>query len=156
MTFHVGELIIYSQVDELLELCRMHHAAGYPHLEMNEEKVRFVADKVIADVDREFYNVFLLYKDDELVGYGYAYITQYTFSTQRNSTLEFIFLKPAVRSIKAFLKVLRKYEEWARLRGSVEMHVGVGLNDIQRADRISNLYEKVGYKRFGYIHKKRA
>lgn len=156
MSYVVTELILPSQVEDILELSPIHHAEGYPYLDYSDEKLRFVFNRIMEDQERDLYNMFLAYKEDELIGYAYCHISQYVFSTQRSSTLEMLYVKKAARGSRVFLKLLKAYEEWARLRGCVEFFVGVSLDDMTLADKTSRLYEKVGYGRFGYIHKKRA
>lgn len=152
--YEVVEMIIPQHIDDVLEISKDHHKEGYPHLEYSEEKLRWIFGRVMRDLDRDLYNQFLCYKGHQLIGYAYASISEFMFNTQRFANLEMIYIIPEYRGSRAFLKLVKAYEEWARLRGCVEFWSGVALDDRIRADKISNTLEKIGYKRFGYVQKK--
>jgi len=156
MAYEVVELIIQSQVDKFLPMTRRHHKEGYPYLDYSEEKVNWVIDRILKDLDRDTYNIFLCFKDQELIGYAYCVLGEYSFNTQRYANLELIYVVPEYRGSRAFLKLLKAFEEWARLRGCIEFMAGVGLDDEERCEKISNTLVKVGYARFGFSHKKRV
>lgn len=152
--YEVVELIIPQHVDDLMPLLQDQHAEGYPHLDFSEVKIRWFIDKIIRDLDRDLRNCFLCYKGHELIGYAYASVDEFIFSTQKFAHVEMIYVVPEYRGSRAYLKLMKAYEEWARLRGCVEFWAGVAIPDRERADKISNTLEKVGYSRYGYIHKK--
>lgn len=152
--YEVVEMIIPQHVDDLMPLARAQHAEGYPHLDFSEDKLHWIFSRVMRDLDRAFFNLFLCYKGHELIGHAYCSISEFMFNTQRFAHLEMIYIKPEYRGSRAYLKLMRAYEDWARLRGCVEFWAGVAIPDQQRADKISNTLEKVGYSRYGYTHKK--
>lgn len=151
MNYIVTELLTDKHVDDVVAMGKVFAAECGPHLEYSEEEVRNTCQTVLSDVDREYLNIFLVYRDDEPIGMLVAYCGKYFFNKQRYGYQELLYIRPAFRGTKAFLKLLRAYEEWARLRSAVEIFTGTTYT---RA--LSDILQKIGYPVMGTIHKKRV
>lgn len=82
------------------------------------------------------------------VGYiaGVACPTQ-AWSSERHAVESCLYVHPASRGTPAAIKLIRAFEEWAKAAGctSVALSVGSGLD----VDRVTSLYERLGYRRYG-------
>lgn len=151
MTYTVTELLTAQHVDDVVALGRVFMAEYCNHLEYDEGEVKAACRQVLTDDDREFFNIFLVYKDHEPLGFMYATCGKFLFSKQRYAQQELLFVRPAYRHTRAFLKLIKAFEEWARLRSSVEIWMGSA-----HSKTLSNILPRIGYPEVGTYHKKRT
>jgi hypothetical protein len=149
--YTVTELLTQKHVDDLVAMGRVLAAEAGPHLQFEEEEVRATCRLVLGDHDREYHNFFLVYNTHEPVGFIYAVCGKYIFNKQRYTQQELIFIRPTYRHTRAFLKLVGAFEEWARLRSSVEIWMGSA-----HSKSFSNVLPRIGYPEVGTYHKKRT
>lgn len=145
-----------ENVDDLIILGRMFCNECGPHLVFDEGRVREYCEYVFADLDREHFNIFIAYKDGEPVGALVAYATQYAFSRQILAQQDLWYVIPALRGTRVAFKLIQAFEEWARLRGAVEIFTGVTHGDGTKLKRIGSVLTRMGYPKVGTFHKKRT
>jgi GNAT superfamily N-acetyltransferase len=151
MRYRVTELLTHDQMEDLVALGRLFIMESGPHLDYDEEEVRKTCKMVIKDIEREYVNIFLVYREHELIGFLYCSCGKYLFNKQRYAQQELIFIRPAYRGTRAFLKLIKAFEEWARLRSAMEIWMGNAHNKY-----FSAVLPKIGYPEVGTYHRKRT
>ena len=151
MMYTVTELLTETHVSDIVALGRVFVAEAGAHLEYDEKEVRETCRIVMSDMDREYFNFFLVYREYELIGFIYASCGKYIFNQQRFAQQELIYVRPAYRHTRAFLKLIKAFEEWARLRSAVEIWMGTG-----HSKTFSTVLPRIGYPEVGTYHKKRT
>jgi GNAT superfamily N-acetyltransferase len=151
MGYYVTELQTQQHIEDLISMGRVFAAEAGPHLDFDPDEVRSACNVVLNDFDREFFNFFIAYKDDEPVGFIYAICGKYLFNKQRYAQQELIYVRPAYRGTRAFLKLVKAFEEWARLRSSIEIWMGSA-----HSKQFSDILPRIGYPEAGTYHKKRT
>ena len=149
--YKVTELLTDAHVSDIVALGKVFVAENGPHLDYDEEEVKKTCNLVLSDMDREYLNIFLVYRNDEPIGFIYASCGKYLFNKQRYAQQELIFIRPAYRHTRAFLKLIKAFEEWARLRSSVEIWMGSA-----HSKTFGNILPRTGYPVVGTYHKKRT
>ncbi len=149
--YTVTEISSRKHIDDLVLMGRVLAAENGPHLDFEPEEVIQTCQLILNDVDREMANFFLVYKEDEPVGFIFAVCGKYIFNKQRYAQQELLFIRPAFRGTRAFLMLLRAFEEWARLRGAVEIWTGAA-----HSKSLENILPRIGYPKVGSYHKKRT
>lgn len=149
--YTVTELLTTEHVNDIVAMGKVFVAENGAHLNYDEEEVRATCDLVLNDMDREHFNIFLVYKDHEALGFIFASCGKYLFNKQRYAQQELLFVRPAYRHTRAFLKLIKSFEEWARLRSSVEIWMGSA-----HSKTLGNILPKIGYPEVGTYHKKRT
>lgn len=145
-----------ADVEDLIILSRMFHAENAPHLDFDAQKIRDRAEQLFADLDRDNLNVFMAYKDGEPVGFILGWVNTYLFSYQVIAHQELWYVIPAFRGTRIAFRLIKEFEEWARLRGAVEIFTGVASHDAEKNKNVSHVLTRMGYPRVGYYHKKRT
>lgn len=149
--YKVTELLTDEHVNDIVAMGKVFVAEKGPHLQYDEEEVKATCRQVLGDMDREYLNIFLVYRDHEPLGFIYASCGKYLFNKQRYAQQELLYIRPAYRHTRAFLKLIRAFEEWARLRSSVEIWMGSAHNKT-----LGNILPRIGYPEVGTYHKKRT
>lgn len=149
--YRVTELLTDKHVNDIVAMGKVFVAENGAHLQYDEEEVKYTCNMVRRDLEREFLNIFLVYKDHEPIGFIYASCGKYLFNKQRYAQQELIFIRPAFRHTRAFLKLVSAFEEWARLRSAVEIWMGSA-----HSKTFSNILPRIGYPEVGTYHKKRT
>lgn len=111
----------------------------------------------VQDVDRKNLNVWLVYKEGytTAIGFAVAIASPNWYNDLITTELKVWYILPEYRGTRAFLKLLKAYEQWARLRSAHILYTGVAsnLSDLQ-TERTSKLLEKLGYPLMGRLHAK--
>ena len=149
--YTVTELLTDEHVNDIVAMGKVFVAENGAHLQYDEGEVRNTCRLVMSDMDREYLNIFLVYRDHEPLGFIYASCGKYLFNKQRYAQQELLFIRPTYRGTRAFLKLIKAFEEWARLRSSVEIWMGAA-----HSKSLSNILPRIGYPEVGTYHKKRT
>ena len=149
--YKVTELLTQEHVDDIVAMGKVFVTENGPHLNYDEEEVIETCNLVLKDMDREYLNIFIVYKDHEPLGFIYASCGKYLFNKQRYAQQELLYVRPAYRHTRAFLKLIKAFEEWARLRSAVEIWMGSA-----HSKTLGNILPRIGYPEVGTYHKKRT
>lgn len=134
----------HSDIPRIIELGAILHATtSYARLDFLPEKVAvFMGDLIngagvvfVAEVDGVVVGgmaggVVDQWFNDDLIAYDYS-----------------LFVEPGRRNGIIAARLVRTFEEWARIKGATQMHMGIG-TDVNVAGT-SRLYESLGLKHFG-------
>jgi GNAT superfamily N-acetyltransferase len=150
----IEEVRTSRNIADLVYLGRLHHNEFAPHLDYDEDRCYLLYADVKRDVERDRYNAYIAYDGDEPIGYMLCSASQMFFSKQISTRLEFWFVVPKYRKTRAAFELIRVYENWARLRGAIEIWVSVAHNTGHTAmvEQVSRMFEKMGYPKVGAYH----
>lgn len=149
--FKVVELITDEHIADVVAMSRVFFAEYNAPITYDKQEVINTCTVIKKDMERDTVNIFLIYREEEPVGFILVSISGYMFSKQRCASQDLLFVRPAYRGTKAFLMLLRAYEEWARLRACVEIWAGSIDNEA-----FANVLPRIGYPRVGSYHRKRT
>lgn len=156
MTIHVSEIRSDRETPDLVLLGQMHRAECAPHLPYIPAAVEATCDAVLKDTTRELSNIWVVREDDNPIGYAVAYCAPFFYNYEKQSKLELWFVIPAKRGSWAAVRLIRAYEEWARLNGCVQIYVGVARTDKDEAKHIRKLFPKLKYDWCGSYYLKES
>lgn len=105
-------------------------AAAFMQALMERDGVVFVAEIDGVVVGGMAGGVVDQWFSDELIAYDFS-----------------IFVEPKRRNGLIAIKLMRAFEEWARIKGAKQVHMGIG-TDIN-VEGTSRLYEHMGFRHFG-------
>lgn len=155
MQYEYKELLTESQIEDLFPLCKAQHAHAYPHLKYDVEAVRATFQFVLKDTSRTFLNVFICYRDGEAIGYALCSRNKYYFNEGYHGHLDMWYVHPAYRATRAAVALIKKYEQWARLLGCIEVWTSVGTPNVIEASKTCGVLNKLGYDPMGEVLTKR-
>jgi len=152
----VTEILTEQHVEDMLRLGLAFRNECAPHLPYDAGWGREWLRTVIEDSDRLFTNVFIAYKGDEPVGFLIGHAQPYAFSPAICAQQELWYVLPPHRGSPCAYKLIKLFEEWARLRGAIEIFTGVALQDSRPVEKITRMLNRLGYPQVGTYHKKRT
>jgi hypothetical protein len=130
---------------DLVLLGAMHQKECAAHLAFDAAAVEATFDGVLSDTERKTANIWVAREDNEPVGYAIAYCSPFYFNFDFVSKLELWYVIPAKRGSWAAIRLIKAFEEWGRLNGSVQLYVGVARTDKDEARHIRALFPKLRY-----------
>jgi Acetyltransferases len=159
MRYVVRQLDTPKQGHELEVIARIHHAETGGKREFHEDGVLEYCKRYGPQRVRSELTCWLAYthyteveKERECVGYLLAKISQPYGSVRRFSYVEHVYTLPEHRNILVFSALLRKFDEWSMENNCERQHLCVEYDDDELgALKQLRLYERLGYKRCGYI-----
>jgi len=127
----------------------MHKESGYSVIEYSREKIQaiLVNAVILPDV------LGLVVEDDDgIYGLMVAFISEHWCSTDRIAYDFGLYIKSEKRGGMAAIRMIRYYKKWAEERGAKMISLGTstGVN----TERVSRLYERLGFKKVGYLFRK--
>lgn len=151
----VREVRSVKDIEDVIVLAYKMHEENASHLDFDPSCIRRYYEAIRYDTTRDTYNCFIAIVENKVVGFLVCVATEYFFSRQICARQELWYVDPSYRSARVALALMKEFEEWARLRGAVEIITGVMIvDDLQRAERIGKLLEKIGYPTVGTYHTK--
>lgn len=99
--------------------------------------------------ERKFMNVFVAYRNAEIIGIAVASASPYYFSPLIGTTLHYWYVLPKYRGTRAAPELLRAFEKWSRFVSGYRMHLGADRVDGADADIINLMISKRGFTRYG-------
>lgn len=150
----VEEVRTDKHIEDVIKLAVEFHEETSQHLTFEADQIRRYGRAIQNDFDRESYNAWVAYKNDEPVGFLVATCSEYFFSRQLSARQELWFVKQGHRGSRIAFDLIRAFEDWGRLLGAVELFTGVATGDVPKQRKISRILEKIGYPRVGSYHKR--
>lgn len=141
-----------DEVDQLLVLARMlHRESIMAYLPFSDAKVRQLAIDYISEPERHC--VLVAAEGKAIVGLFVGQVVDYYFNDERLAMSTFFYVRPEKRGFVS-LRLIRKFEEWARGHGAreIEFDMSSGVN----VERSATLMERLGYRKVGHILKMRV
>lgn len=150
----VREVRTDDEIEDIVLMARAFHAEVGAPAEFEAECIREYGRAIQKDFDREHYTAFIAYLNGDPVGFLVCTARPYFFSRQIIASQELWYVRPAFRGTRIAFDLIRAFEDWARLRGAVELVTGVMNKDADTGKKIGKILTKIGYPRFGSYHRK--
>jgi len=141
----VREIRGQQDKDALLILGRKHVDECKPNIGFQGAAINATSDMVIRDIERQLANIWIAWLDDKPVGYALAICSPYYWNFEHVAKMELWYVVPEARGTYAAVKLVKAFEEWARLNGSRELYVGIARTDADEAKHIRRLFPRLGY-----------
>lgn len=131
-----------GDMDQIMALGRRLHAEGwYASLDYDPETLRETLDHAMA-ADNMLALV-LEAADGKLAGFFLAAETRHFFGRDHYACDLACYVAPEHRGGPGFVRMVRAYEAWCRIRGVREIHIGVSSG--VTAERTARMFTKLGY-----------
>lgn len=149
----IHEVRSNDDIEAVILLAAKMHELNAPHLDFDPTCIRRYYEAIKRDMDRDSYNCFIAYVDNKPAGFLVCIASEYFFSRQICARQELWYVDPLYRNVRVSFELMRAFEEWARLRGAVEIITGVMIVDEpERAEKIGNMLTRMGYPKVGSYH----
>ncbi len=152
--YRVIEFTTQEHIDDIIALAVLFHAESSPHLNFEPAVIQYYADAIKADYDRENYNAYIAYREHEPVGFLVCKMVPYFFNRDRLAQQELWYVRPGYRGTRVAFDLIRAFEDWAKLRGAVEIWTGQANENANTGKKVSKVLAKIGYPRIGSYHRK--
>lgn len=137
----------HSDIPRIIELGTILHATtSYATQDFDADKVGSFMSDLIAGAGV----VFVAEVDGVLVGGMAGGIVDQWFNNDLIAYDYSIFVEPGRRNGVIAMRLIRAFEEWARINGAKQIHMGIGT--AVNVEGTSRLYESLGLKHFGPLH----
>lgn len=150
----ISEVRNSKDTPDIVALGEMHLRESAPQMVFNASAVVASLDMVLRDTERRLCNLWLAKQDGEPVGYAMACCAPFYFNFESVAKLDLLYIIPAMRGRWGAIKLVKAFEEWGRLNGSVQLYVGVARTDKDEARHIRRLFPKLGYEWVGSYYLK--
>lgn len=150
----VREVRTKQEVEDVCTLAAIFHAEHWSHLAFDPAVIHRYGDQIRNDYDREVFNAWIAYDAEGTpIGFLVAKCLPYFFSDQKCANQELWFVRPSLRGTRIAFELIKKFEEWAKLQGAVEIYTGQAIPDPEKGKKVSRVLTKLGYPRVGSYHK---
>lgn len=154
-SIYVKEIDRSTDIIGLIDLGRHMRDELQPDMVFDEPYIYLQAEAIINDIDRDRMNCWVAYDAGQLIGFFVGYCSPNVFSRERTASHEYWFVLKEYRKSRAAYLLMKAFEEWARLRGSTKIIVGVALDNTELAASVAMLFPRLGFKPAGsYFIKK--
>jgi len=147
----IREAIDHGDTYQIIELAkRFHDEAAASYLDFDQDEIiKFCIS--VYDGDRTERNLWLLFQEDQAVGFMVAYSTAFLFSKQRTSTTEIIFATADHRNIASLSAFMRRFTEWSTSIGCVQQYTGVARTDGIGVEKLDKVFPRFGFSKVGSL-----
>lgn len=134
----------------ILELCKeMHSETLYRSIKIDNSKLKNFIFRHIECPESIF---LLVFSGEKLVGIFLAALDHYFFSNEFLAQDLIFFFKKEVRGRGIASRIVSKYVDWCEKKNVREACLSTSTGIVP--ETVSAIYEKMGFLRVGFIHKK--
>lgn len=128
----------------------MHDESEYRSLDYAPEKCAALCRSIMANADTQLGLVAV--EGDEHFGMLGAYVTAAYFSDDLVSGDYLVYVRPEFRGTTAFVRMVKRYIEWAKERGAqlIFLRTSTGIE----SDATAALYQRLGFARVGGVFRR--
>lgn len=151
MSYKSTELLHLDEIDAFVDLGHVHQQECEPDLGFDEIVARANVWSVMSDMSRAKMNMWVVRKDDIIVGYAIGTIHQYMFSTAKLASLVIWYVLPQHRKTPAAFKLLVNFENWAKLQGVRRIEIGAARESGGNTTEVNRMFTKRGFRQYGEL-----
>ena len=119
----------------------LHASSWYARLDYDPARIAALIDQVIALPT--MFGVVLEAADGRIAGFFCAAEAEHIFGQSRYACDIAIYVAPRARGGRGFVRMIRAYETWCRIRGIDEIHLGVS-SGLQHS-RTVQMFSRLGF-----------
>ena len=138
-----------ADIQDVVDMGAVMHAEGaYINMTYDPHKCADLARAVMADTENQIALVAET-EHGEVVGMLSGYVIPFYFGPDLVSHDRIVYIIPSYRGTSAFLRLVRKYVEWARSKKvrQIFMAISTGIN----TDKTTDLYVRLGFRHVGGV-----
>lgn len=154
MTTTVRELRSEDQILGVVSLAKAHWEECAGDVPFLASSTIATCVDVVQDFERKGMNVWVLYKDEQPVGYAVGIMKEFFFNEDYSAQLEILHILPEHRGGWGAIKLVKCFEQWARAMGALQLYVGVARTDKDEAKHIRKLFPRLKYEWCGSYYLK--
>lgn len=129
----------------VIELARLQVEETHAHLDFRPDLVAETFRNAITKGDPALW---VAADDSGLVGFLWARIYEYAFSSGIFVSQEVLFVRPDKRGTRAAVKLIDEYKSWGDMLGAREILFGV--SNGRQPDRVAKLFQRKGAELVGH------
>ncbi|MFD1259789.1 GNAT family N-acetyltransferase [Entomomonas asaccharolytica] len=129
---------------------QLQQSSAYANKNFNDSKAKSV---VAMMVNSETDNALVAEDEGQIIGYFLGGLTYEWFSDDLLGFDYSVYVVPAKRDGRAAIKLFKAFEDWAKAKGVVAIHVGITTNINNEGNR--RFYHFLGYQDGGRFFEKR-
>ena len=129
----------------------MHEESYFKDMDFSEEKLQQLWHLIISKPDA--FCAFVAEKEDRIIGLFIGVCQEHWFGNDKVSCDLALFVTKEERGGTAAVRLVKAYEQWARDVGAAEIHIGTSTN--VNSERITKLFEKMGFGNKAFYFRKR-
>lgn len=145
------ELLYIENVPHVVELGRQMQQECEPDLSFSELETTANLLAVLNDVSRSECNIWIVWQDTEIVGFGVGYISKFLFSEMTKASLALWYVIPKYRKTRAAFEIMHNFENWAKINGSTRIEVGASRVGVDDVDTLNRMFARRGFSRYGEL-----
>jgi GNAT superfamily N-acetyltransferase len=146
----IKEIRTLEQAQQLANVCEPLVRERLPMHPYSASKVVASCLTIIHDLDRSKYNAWIALVDGKPAGGLSAAISEYMYSYEVYASDHLFFVLPEYRKTRVLFRLIREYEEWARLNGAVEILLTV-LRPGDEMEAVLAQFPRIGYQHAGAV-----
>ena len=149
MKIKATEMLLLDDMHNVIELSKQFHEECEQGIAFNEKITYMNFLRVLKDIERTTSNVWVVYRDNEAIGWAYGFISDILFSEDKEASLVYWYVVPKHRKSRAAFELLHTFQNWAKLSGAKRIIVGAGRVDHEEANSINKMFVNRGLARYG-------
>ena len=128
-----------------------HKKSDWSEVEYSEEK----CDKYIrAAINDPYYFGIIAEKDEERIGFMAGRLLEYYFSRERYARQVDLYVVPEHRNGMAGIFMMRKFIEWAKMKGALEVYFEPRLSD-EAIKKFDAMARRLGMEHFANAYRRK-
>jgi hypothetical protein len=142
---------VIDDIPTIVELTHQMQQENAPQIPIDEvHLIKQVLNAMAAD---HMCTKVVVTNDNVAVGFIYGYVSNYIFSKNLLAQQELWFVSKTYRSTRAPLLLLRSFMQWANERGACQVFFGALKNNLEDAEKITRIFEKLGCTHVGHYYR---
>ncbi len=129
----------------------MHDESYFKDMDFSEEKLQQLWHLITLKPDA--FCAFVAEKEERIIGLFIGVCQEHWFGNDKVSCDLALFVTKEERGGTAAVRLIKAYEQWARDVGAAEIHIGTSTN--VNSERITKLFEKMGFGNKAFYFRKR-
>ena len=136
----------------MLDISKEHHKeSDWSEVEYSEDKVKGYINTALIDPN---YFAIVIEKDEERIGFMSGRLLEYYFSREIYARQIDLYVVPTHRTEMAGIFMMRKFIEWAKMKGALEVYFEPRLsdNEIKKFDAMA---KRLGMEHFANAYRRK-
>ena len=145
--YTIKEMVSMEQFDQLLPLFLQMHQENAPNMPFSLDVIKKRAYIPLRDLERTWFNGWIVYRDDEPVGFMIGTAELNFFSDDILTRTQFWFVDKKHRGSPVAMLLLKEFVKWSALRGAVRMQIDTLMQKYLPA--FTSMAKKLGFEPAG-------
>jgi hypothetical protein len=122
--------------------------------EYDPELILREATHVAIKAERRNLNCWIAYEKEQPIGFLVAHASPMLWTSRLHAYQDIWYVLPNHRNGRASILLLKAFEAWSKHIGAIRSTLTVALHNTDDVERVSKLFDRLGYLKAGYYHVK--